>query len=241
MDRFLQSSTLSAAKSEYTDVKWIMVCADPTLCRRRHRCQLTRLCHPPPAGPGTKFLGAAELACPEDLIIVLDDDADYAPNVADQLISHSISHKSSAWGLIGLDFDQHIAKGPEALMKGHGLEHDFLFGVGGIILKAGWVQQFKMEYLELVQMVPEGFLHDDLMLSNLLAKQGVARRLLKTQTCSCKFSIRHHEYGKDQETALHAVSAGGTVAKTFRVLRALAAVDKYYFRCSIPQECAFAA
>jgi hypothetical protein len=71
-------------------------------------------------------------------------------------------------------------------------------GYGSVLVKAGWIQKLTEEFKELRE---EAKAADDVILSNLLAKQGVSLKTVFTPDCHVG-QIQQLEYGFDQD-ALH--------------------------------------
>jgi hypothetical protein len=177
-------------------------------------------------GPGTKYLGSAPHLQPDDLIIIVDDDTLYDPFLVKNLLKWYRTDTKSAWGLSGFTFENYFRG---HFPRQHGVALDLIEGYGGIIVKADWIQKFSSEFLELLE---EARFADDVILSNLLEKQGVMRRSVFCEECHVG-QVRQLSQGF-QSDALHNQTQGGHKQNYFNVLKSLELKGKSYFsyKCS---------
>jgi hypothetical protein len=173
-------------------------------------------------GPATKSIGPATHLDPDDLIVYLDDDTSYDPKLVMNLLKWRAIAPGSAWGLSGFNFETYFQK---KYPRTHGAPMDVLEGYGSVIVKAKWIQNLIQEFKE----IRDGrtFLADDIIVSNLLAKQGVERRTVFTQDCNIGH-VGQFEYGFGPD-ALHAQVEGGHHANYRAVLHYLEDKGKNYF------------
>jgi hypothetical protein len=173
-------------------------------------------------GPATKSIPTALDLDPDDLIVYLDDDTLYDPKLVLNLIKWHKFDPRSAWGLSGFKFEDYFRK---HYPRNHGVAVDVLEGYGGVIVKAGWIQNLVSEFREIRS--DRTFLADDLVISNMLAKQGVTRRTVFTPECNiCQIGQLDWGFGSD---ALHSVVGGGHHANYLEVLKFLEDKAKNYF------------
>jgi hypothetical protein len=173
-------------------------------------------------GPASKVLGPAMKLAPDDLIIYLDDDTLYDERMVTNLIKWWRTDTQSAWGLSGFNFENYFNKN---YPRQHGTRVDVLEGYGAVIVRAGWIQNLFEEFKELMDDAEKA---DDVILSNLLTKQGVGLRTLFTAECNVS-KIQQLAYGFDND-ALHHLTPGGHHANYRKVLECLEGKGKSYFK-----------
>ena len=173
-------------------------------------------------GPATKVIGPAMKLDPDDLIVYLDDDTVYDERLVTNLLKWHQTDPTSAWGLSGFNFENYFNKN---YPRQHGQCVDVLEGYGSVIVKAGWIQNLMEEFNELSE---EASRADDVILSNLLARQGVGLRTVFTPTCNIG-QIQQLGYGFEKD-ALHHLTQGGHHENYHIVLKSLEAKGKSYFK-----------
>lgn len=173
-------------------------------------------------GPGTKVLGPAPHLDPEDLIVYLDDDTNYDPKLVTNLLKWWKTDTKCAWGLSGFHFKNYFQR---QYPRQHGVSVDVLEGYGAVIVKAGWIQNLICEFKELCS---EAKAADDVILSNLLTKQGISLKTVYTPDCHVGH-IQQLDFGFGTD-ALHHQFAGGHHENYERVLKSLEDKGKSYFR-----------
>jgi len=173
-------------------------------------------------GPGTKVIAPAQYLNPDDLIVYLDDDTNYDPKLVTNLLKWFHVDPKSAWGLSGFNFSNYFEK---RYIRTHGLPVDVIEGYGSVIVKAGWIQNLIEEFKELRE---EAKAADDVILSNLLAKQGVSLKTVFTPDCHIG-QVQQLQYGFDQD-ALHHQFQGGHHENYYKVLKSLEDKGKSYFK-----------
>jgi hypothetical protein len=176
-------------------------------------------------GPGTKYLGPAHKLLPEDLIVYVDDDTLYDSFLVKNLLKWWNTDQTSAWGLSGFTLENYF-KG--YFPRQHGTCLDIVEGYGGVIVKAGWIQNLREEFIELLE---EAKFADDVVLSNLLEKRGIARRSVFCQECHVG-QVQQLAHGF-QGDALHNQSQGGHKQNYFNVLKNLKDKDKLYMKFNV--------
>jgi len=177
-------------------------------------------------GPGTKVIGSAPFLEPNDIIVYLDDDTNYDTKLVTNLLKWWKTDQKSAWGLSGFHFLNYFDK---RYPRTHGVPVDVLEGYGAVLVKAGWIQNLILEFRELQT---EAKAADDVILSNLLTKQGVKLKTVCTPDCYIG-QIQQLQYGFDQD-ALHYQFSGGHHENYANILKCLEDKGKSYFnyKCS---------
>jgi len=177
-------------------------------------------------GPGTKVIPSAQYLDPEDLIVYLDDDTKYDPKLVTNLLKWFKTDDKSAWGLSGYTFENYFHK---KYPRQHGVTNDLLEGYGAVLVKAGWIQNMTEEFMEVID---EARSNDDVVISNLLHKQGIQLKTVYTPECHIG-QIHQLEYGFGPD-ALHNQFEGGYHTKNKNILKSLEVKGKSYFkyRCS---------
>jgi hypothetical protein len=177
-------------------------------------------------GPGTKVIGPASHLDPEDLIVYLDDDTNYDPKLVTNLLKWWRTDPNSAWGLSGFDFENYFQR---RYPRSHGMSVDVLEGYGAVLVKAKWIHNLVSEFKELRE---EAKAADDVILSNLLTKQGIKLKTIYVPDCHVG-TIQQLGFGFDQD-ALHHQFEGGHHENYAKVLKRLEDKGKSYFsyKCS---------
>lgn len=173
-------------------------------------------------GPGTKFFGPAAHLDPEDLIVYLDDDTIYDSRLVTNLIKWWRTDTKSAWGLSGFDFENYFKC---HFPRTHGVPLDVLEGYGSVLVKAGWIQAALPEFIELRA---EATAADDIIISNLLAKQNVRLKTVYVQDCHVGH-LQQLQHGFESD-ALHRQTVGGHQENYRNVLKSLEFKGKFYYK-----------
>jgi hypothetical protein len=176
-------------------------------------------------GPATKVFGPAMILDPDDLIVYIDDDTHYDIRMVTNLLRWYKTDQKAVWGLSGFNLNLYFQG---LYPRQHGSKVDVIEGYGGVLVKAGWIQQIHNDFVELKQ---EARFADDIVLSNLLNKIGVCRRTVFVPECHIGL-IEQKSYGFDQD-ALHHQVQGGHKTNYMNVLINLQNKGKNYFefRC----------
>lgn len=172
-------------------------------------------------GPGTKVFGPAQFLDPEDLIVYLDDDTNYDSKLVTNILKWFMTDQKSAWGFSGFTFENYFK---HRYPRQHGVSVDVLEGYGAVIVKAEWIQKIFDEFKELRE---EARAADDVILSNLLTKQGVSLKTISTPECNIGH-IQQYTYGFEKD-ALHHQFQGGHHENYYNVLKSLQDKGKSYF------------
>lgn len=190
------------------------------LCRVDPKVVINRDCED--LGPGTKFIGSALKAGPDDLIVYLDDDTAYDSRLVTNLLKWYRTDPASAWGLSGFTFENYF-KGH--FPREHGASVDVLEGYGAVIVRAKWIQDALPEFKELLDVT----WHDDMILCNLLEKAGVKRRTIHVTECHLGL-VRQSAYGFDENALHHVAGPGGHMANNLKILQKFKDKGKMYYR-----------
>jgi hypothetical protein len=170
-------------------------------------------------GPGTKAIGPASNLDPADIIVYLDDDTLYDEKMVTNLLKWWKTDTKSAWGLSGFDFENYFKR---HYPRQHGTPLDVLEGYGAVVVKAEWIQNLITEFKELRD---EAKAADDVILSNLLTKQGVKLKTVFMPECHIG-QVRQLSYGFDSDALHH----GCHHDNYKRVLKSLEDKGKNYFK-----------
>jgi hypothetical protein len=172
-------------------------------------------------GPATKFIGPALKLLPEDLIVYLDDDTCYDPRLVTHLLKWHRTDPGSAWGLSGFTFENYFQGIP---LRQHGKPIDVLEGYGAVIVKAEWIQRVLPEFRELLEVT----WHDDMILCNLLEKEGIERKEVFTPDCNVTL-VRQYTFGFEGD-ALHHVAGGSHLENNKNILKSFEDKGKLYYK-----------
>lgn len=153
-------------------------------------------------GPATKVFGPALVLEPDDLIIYVDDDTSYDSKMVLNLLKwHKIF--GCVVGLSGFKFDNYF-KGH--FPREHGASVDVIEGYGGVLVKAGWIQQMYPTFLKLID---EARFADDVVLSFLMKNIiGIDMKTVFVPECNINSCVKQYQYGFGPD-ALHNQVQGG--------------------------------
>ena len=172
-------------------------------------------------GPATKFIEPALNLFPEDLIVYLDDDTSYDARLVTNLLKWHRTDPESAWGLSGFTFENYFRG---HYPRQHGQPIDVLEGYGGVIVKAGWIQKVLPEFRELLEVT----WNDDMILCNLLEKEGIQRKEVFTRECNVT-QIQQYQFGFEPD-ALHHVAGGSHTENNTNILKVFEDKGKLYYK-----------
>ena len=149
-------------------------------------------------GPITKIYGAlSQESDPKTIIISLDDDVIYPPDLVSSLVKHGQEHKKAAicgtgallkYGLLfvsmvsSLNFCTWLNPfiGPTITEKGRNI--DLVFGVAGVLYRRGFfpsADKLEEELFKYALNNEAVFLNDDILISAYLSKAKIKRKLFK--------------------------------------------------------------
>jgi hypothetical protein len=171
-------------------------------------------------GPGTKMFGPLKFLEPGDIIVYLDDDTNYDPKLVTNLMKWWRTDQKSAWGLSGFNFENYF-KGEYP--RQHGVPLDVLEGYGAVLVKTEWLRLVETEFKELTELT----WHDDMILCNLFAKHGIARKTVHTPTCHIG-QVQQFNFGFEED-ALHHVAGGSHTSNNKKILELFELKNKNYY------------
>jgi hypothetical protein len=153
--------------------------------------------------------------------VYLDDDTCYEPRLVTNLLKWHKVDPQSAWGLSGFTFENYFKRHP---LRQHGQPIDVLEGYGGVIVKAEWIQRVLPEFRELLEVT----WHDDMILCNLLEKEGIQRKEVFTSECNVT-QIRQYQFGFEED-ALHHIAGGSHLENNKNILKSFEDKGKLYYK-----------
>ena len=171
-------------------------------------------------GPGTKMFGPLKFLEPDDIIVYLDDDTNYDPKLVTNLMKWWRTDQKSAWGLSGFNFENYF-KGEYP--RQHGVPLDVLEGYGAVLVKTEWLRLVETEFKELTELT----WHDDMILCNLFAKHGIARKTVHTPMCHVG-QVQQFNFGFEED-ALHHVAGGSHTSNNKKILELFELKNKNYY------------
>ncbi len=146
-------------------------------------------------GPITKILGALiKEKDPDTLIITVDDDITYPPNMIETFLKYHKRYPDSALGSSGLSlggwFFQYSIKYNQKkndywftmTVPSKGRPVDILYGYAGVLYNRSFFpsyHSFKNELLEIINGDKDLFRNDDVTLSFYLNREGIERRVVQ--------------------------------------------------------------
>ena len=178
-------------------------------------------------GPGTQAMGPIAKT-DADLIVYVNDDTLYHPDMTKQLMIWQSVDARSAWGLSGFNFENYF-KGQYP--RTHGIPVDVLESYGAVIAKVSWLKTIFPEFVELSAVT----WNDDILISNLFQKHNIPRKTVYTTECNLG-QLKQLEYGFGTDALHHlAAEASGTTALTHtennkKILMDLDNLGKNYYK-----------
>lgn len=155
-------------------------------------------------GPATKLLGCIDqIHNPDTMIITVDDDHYYAPELVGLLVTHAKQYSDSVICTRSLrkDFKPTVCRGKLNLNQG---EVIYVEGIGGILYRRKfitdtWFQHYSYYTSPWGDTGKECWLSDDMVFSNMLMLQGIPRIMI-----CCDSSVRIRDDEIDEVNALWA-------------------------------------
>jgi hypothetical protein len=165
-------------------------------------------------GPGTKFVGGAWDAGPEDFIIWCDDDILYGPRMVQSLVENC--PEGAALGLCG--FFMTGAKG-YAIAPDHLGHAEILEGFGGVGCRrkdmpdlAAWPSYTAKEFAKLEARERAEFLADDFMMSTRLREKGTRTLVCNTADFNRGNGLKIRPEGLGEDALQNNKTTGGNLA-----------------------------
>lgn len=124
-------------------------------------------------GPATKLLGCIPFeSSPETMIITIDDDRIYKPDMIQKLVNNAETYKNCAVGYNALDKNLiSTVCHPTKNLKDPYIH--YLEGFGGVLYRRKFITDEMIEFYN--NLSPECFLSDDLTISGWLDKNNICR------------------------------------------------------------------
>ena len=123
--------------------------------------------------PATKLLGCIPFENdPETMIVTIDDDRIYKPDMLENLVKYSNEYPNCAIGYEALDSNLYSTICHPTKNITNPYVH-YLEGFGGVLYKRKFINNEMLKYYENIS--PECFLSDDLTISSWLHKQNICR------------------------------------------------------------------
>jgi hypothetical protein len=172
-------------------------------------------------GPATKFIAPALVVDDDQLIIYVDDDTHYPPNLVETLVSARESDPKAVWGLAGFRFDEYF-EDRSSFVDGRTV--DVIEGFAGVIIDAPLIKDHLDEIRDLLKLT----YNDDLVLSNVLNRLKVPMKTVCSKECHIGL-VNQYNFGM-LEDALHYNNGERThVHNNKRILKAFTEAGKNYF------------
>lgn len=144
-------------------------------------------------GPGTMYMGPANSdTCDADLVIVVNDDTSYPPNLSSKLVE-LYKDDPVCWCLSGFRIDEYIKNGGRVNRYNRSLI-DVTESYGGVILDMKWLKNMKSEFVDFYKLT----YNDDIIISNLLSKMGVTKKSICDSDLNIGM-IRQYSFGMGED------------------------------------------
>jgi len=174
-------------------------------------------------GPGTMYMGPANSEkCDADLVVVVNDDTKYPPDMSRKLIE-LYNTDSCCWCMSGFRVNEYVQN------NGHVGRYnrdcvDVTESYGGVILDMKWLRDMKDIFLEFYKLT----YNDDIIISNLLSKMGIKKKSICDQTMNLGM-IKQYSYGMDEDALFQNNGEGSHVENNKRVFKMLEDKNLSYF------------
>jgi hypothetical protein len=156
-------------------------------------------------GPGTKLVPSLFITSEDDIIITIDDDRKYLPNMLETFMDfyNNNSHRVICMSCIKINFVNQITNFMRIVEpKYSGKQFQILQGYGGVLYPRKVFNDDFLKYCELLLKDINFYLSDDLYISNYLAMKNVPIILGVNQDCHIKGKELALEHNSDN-VALH--------------------------------------
>ena len=176
-------------------------------------------------GPATKYLGPIEGGCTDDIMVVVDDDTAYPPNLC-KYMSFLHEKDKSAWCVSGFRIDEYI-KGNGRVPRYDRQEIDVTEGYGGVLVRTEWMKKVLDEYPKWKGIT----YNDDVIVSSILAKHGISRKSICDNVLNIG-NIRQYKYGMEGDALFQNGGDGSHVPNNKKVFQMLKDRGMYYYNHS---------
>lgn len=173
-------------------------------------------------GPGTMYIAPA-LSSDADLIIVVNDDTKYPPNLSSELIN-AYKSENCCWCLSGFKIDGYI-KGQGRVQYIHNQKVDVTESYGGVILKREWIKQILEEFNEFYKIT----YNDDVIVGNLFAKHGITKKTISTPSCNIG-QIKQYSFGMGPDALFQNNGEGTHFKNNERIFNIFKEKKIFYFK-----------
>ena len=184
-------------------------------------------------GPGTSAFGPLGNT-DASIIVVVCDDTIYPINLVHSLLECYIrDDQCSAWGLSGFNFNTYF-RGIHPRRHGHTV--DILEAYGACLYSTKWLSKIVDEFKELLVVT----WNDDMLISNLLEKEGIKRRVRVDDECNL-FQLEQLDYGFKEDALYHIASKECGIGEAShknnnrKILDNLDKIEKKYFTSYEPK------
>ena len=174
-------------------------------------------------GPGTMYMGPVHAEkCDADLVIVVNDDTKYPPNLSSKLIE-LYKGDSCCWCLSGFRVDEYISNNGRVPRYNRECI-DVTESYGGVILDMKWLRDLKEVFSDFYKLT----YNDDIIISNLLSKMNVQKKSIYDQTMNIGM-IKQYSYGMGEDALFQNNGEGSHVENNKRVFKTLKEKNMLYF------------
>ena len=173
-------------------------------------------------GPGTMYIAPA-LVSDADVIIVVNDDTAYPPNLSTELIRNFNKDDEACWCLSGFNIDEYI-KGNGHVGYLHCNEIDVTESYGGVILKREWIVKIINEFMQLHKLT----YNDDIIIGNLFAKYGIKKKIVCSRECNIGH-VKQYNFGMESDALFYNNGDGTHFNNNLKIFKQFKQSNVYYF------------
>ena len=174
-------------------------------------------------GPGTMYMGPANSEkCDADLIIVVNDDTKYPPQLSSRLVE-LYKDDPSAWCLSGFRIEEYIHNNGR-VGRYHNEYVDVTESYGGVILNMNWLRRMKDSFLDFYKLT----YNDDIIIGNLLSKMNISKKSVCDPTLHIGM-IKQYSYGMGSDALFQNNGEGSHFQNNKRVFNLLSEKNISYF------------
>lgn len=174
-------------------------------------------------GPGTMYMGPAHSEkCDADMVVVVNDDTMYPPNLIDKFLS-LYEKEQCCWCTSGFIVDQYV-KNEGRVARYDNQEIDVTESYGGVLLKMDWLRSIKDEFLEYYELT----YNDDIIISNLLSRMGIKRKSVFNGELHLGM-VKQYSFGMGKDALFQNNGDGSHYKNNVRVFQMLKDKNKYFY------------
>jgi hypothetical protein len=171
-------------------------------------------------GPGTMYIAPA-ISSDADIIIVVNDDTGYPPNLSSELLNAYLDD-GSCWCLSGFKISQYVTG---QINRYHGSQVDVTESFGGVILKRDWIVDILPEFNDFYKLT----YNDDIIIGNLFAKYNIEKRYYASSTCHLGM-IKQYDIGMTNDALWYNNGEGTHFKNNLRIFKTFRDNNLYYFK-----------